>query len=110
MFLLLLSMIIFVSIPVDPCASTHCANNGNCTAMGPLNYTCECALGYTGLNCEDEIDGCLTMTCPSNGICVNGSNCVCLSGFQLNGELCVEIPTTIDIRGYATTASEQPGM
>ena len=94
-------MILYLFHAVDPCASMPCANNGNCTAaMGPLNYTCECAPGYTGPTCDEEIDACLTVTCPSNSVCVNGPECVCLAGFQLNGELCVEIPTT---------ASDLPG-
>ena len=86
----------------DPCASTPCANNGNCTAIGPLNYTCECTPGYTGPNCSKEIDGCLTKLCPNNSTCVNGSKCICHPGFQLNGEMCVELPTD--------TSNQPPGM
>ena len=72
---------------VDPRVSIPCANNGNCTAIGSLNYTCERAPSYTGPACDEEIDGCLATVCPNN------STCVCLPGFQLNGEMCVELPT-----------------
>ena len=62
--------------------------------MGPFNYTCQCAPGYTGPACEDDIDGCLTMICPNNSVCVNGSMCACLAGFELTGELCRQPPTS----------------
>lgn len=88
----------FSSVSVDPCTPMPCANNGNCMIIGPLNYTCECAPGYTGPTCDDEIDGCLSVTCPSNRVCVNGSGeCVCLPGFQLNGGMCVEL--SMDVSG-----------
>lgn len=83
-----------ISVPVDPCTPTPCANNGDCVVTGPLNYTCECTPGYNGPTCDEEIDGCLVMSCPDNSVCVNGSECVCVRGFQLNGETCVELSTS----------------
>ena len=56
--------------------------------MGPFDYTCQCAPGYTGSACEDEIVNCLSVTCPNDRICVNGSLCVCLPGFELIGDKC----------------------
>ena len=87
-----------ICFPVDPCTPPPCANNGNCMITGPLNFTCECAPGYTGSTCDDEIDGCVAVTCPSNSVCVNGSGeCICLPGFQLNGGMCVEL--SMDVSG-----------
>ena len=62
--------------------------------MGPFNYTCQCAPSYTGSACEDVIDGCLEITCPNNSVCVNGSLCVCLPGFELTGGVCAQTPST----------------
>ena len=83
---------------VNPCDPTPCANNGNCTSMGPFNYTCQCAPGYTGSACEDVIDGCLEISCPNNSVCVNGSLCVCLPGYELTGGVCAqpETPSSAD--------------
>ena len=53
--------------------------------MGPFNYTCQCAGGYTGLACEDDIDKCLTVTCPNNSMCVDSTDsyvCICNPGFE----------------------------
>ena len=96
------NIIVILAIPVDPCTPTPCANNGNCTISGPLNYTCECTPGYTGPTCSEAVDGCPTMTCPNNSVCVNGIECDCLPGFQLNGDVCMELPTL-------SGASDQPG-
>ena len=38
-------------VDVDECVSSPCQNGGNCTD-GVNGYTCFCAKGYTGNNCE----------------------------------------------------------
>ena len=96
-----------LSLVVNPCDSTPCANSGNCTAMGPFNFTCQCAPGYTGPVCEDEIDGCLSITCPNNSECVNGSYCVCLPGFEFSGETCEPSPTTDKTTGVCVCMIER---
>ena len=53
--------------------------------MGPFNYSCECAAGYTGATCEVDIDECLPAVCPANSKCVDAINsytCVCNPGFE----------------------------
>ena len=48
------------------------------------DYRCDCAAGYTGRDCETDIDDCQTAPCENNGTCidqVNGYNCSCLQGF-----------------------------
>ena len=84
---ILMNDVVHISV-VNPCDPSPCANNGNCTAMGPFNYICQCAPNYTGPTCEDEIDACLSIACPNNSMCVNGSLCVCLPGFELIGDVC----------------------
>ena len=87
-------ILIFPVSVVNPCSSTPCANNGSCTALGPFNFTCQCAPGYTGATCEDIIDPCEDVTCPDNSVCVNGSICVCIPGLEGTGEQCVHQTTT----------------
>ena len=88
-------MITCAVIPV--CESNPCANDGNCTSMGSFNFICQCAVGYTGSTCEVNIDDCVSVTCPSNSICMDGVNayeCTCLPGFEeINGS-CVTVIQT----------------
>jgi len=55
---------------------------GNCTSS--LNrYTCHCNDGYTGTNCDDIIDLCMSNPCV-NGGCrpfVNSYKCLCTPGW-----------------------------
>lgn len=38
-------------IDINECASNPCQNGGNCTD-GIAKYTCTCANGFTGNNCQ----------------------------------------------------------
>ena len=58
----------------DPCRELPCLNGGTCTADG-RDFTCACAAGYEGDNCETEID-----ECAGNSACKNGATCVDLLG------------------------------
>ena len=78
------------------CDSSPCANGGSCTSMGAFNFTCQCAVGYTGSTCEVNIDDCVFATCPSNSMCVpdgvNSFMCTCLPGFEnSNNHNCVMV-------------------
>ncbi|XP_037874856.1 protocadherin-like wing polarity protein stan [Bombyx mori] len=60
---------------VDLCFSSPCVNNGTCVRREG-GYTCVCAAGFTGVNCETiltkascEVDG-------DGSICRSGSQCV----------------------------------
>ena len=47
-------------------------------------YSCTCQAGYTGTNCDKDIDDCATNPCV-NGACadlVNGHNCTCQAGYS----------------------------
>ena len=93
---------------IPACESSPCANDGNCTSMGPLNFdfTCQCAVGYAGSTCEVNIDDCVSVTCPNNSMCedrVNDFECVCLPGFEDSGNDCVLVSQT-----DSTSASAVP--
>ena len=52
-------------------------------------FLCDCEPGYTGTDCETNIDDCVNRNCSGNGVCVDGVNsfsCECVSGFT--GEMC----------------------
>ncbi|XP_052242513.1 uncharacterized protein LOC127852603 [Dreissena polymorpha] len=56
-----------------------CKNNADCSIIQD-NYKCTCKPGYTGTNCETEINECSGRTCPGGGQCfdaVNAYYCRC---------------------------------
>ncbi|XP_030841097.1 fibropellin-1 [Strongylocentrotus purpuratus] len=80
---------------VDSCMSGPCFNDATCMDEY-YDYSCICAPGYEGRNCEDDIDECGSMPCVNGGNCmdlVNGHYCDCLLGFsgaycQINDDDC----------------------
>ena len=65
------------------CDSAPCENGGNCLDTGASSYLCECPSGFTGTNCEIEIDECESSPCV-NGDCQDGPNryeCLCYPGW-----------------------------
>ena len=65
---------------LTPCNSGPCAF-GTCIQTGST-WTCACAPGWTGIQCKDGINECLSNPCLNAGICVDGVNeysCVCLN-------------------------------
>jgi hypothetical protein len=68
---------------VDHCAQAPCQNDGVCMNMDE-GYACECAPGFTGTDCELEIDDCAANPCI-NGDCTDGADgyaCSCLPGYE----------------------------
>ena len=43
------------------CSPSPCRNGGECSLQldAPGGYVCSCSIGYTGVNCETDIDECL---------------------------------------------------
>ncbi|HEX6271790.1 MAG TPA: hypothetical protein VFZ53_02065 [Polyangiaceae bacterium] len=52
------------------CEPNPCENGGACTPSGPT-FSCECAAGYEGDTCADEIDECDPNPCVMNGRCTD---------------------------------------
>ena len=74
------------SPPSSACGSNPCQHGSECMGSSS-DYSCLCSPGFTGTNCETNIDECESNPC-SSGICRDG----------LNGYLC-ECPTS-QITGY----------
>ena len=48
-----------------------CQNGANCTNNGSNGqYICKCSSGYTGSDCEDDINECLTEPCHNDSTCI----------------------------------------
>ncbi|XP_067845710.1 protein crumbs homolog 1 [Heptranchias perlo] len=65
------------------CISNPCKNNGSCEDMVSY-YQCSCPSGWTGLNCEVNINECQSSPCI-HGNCtdkVSAYKCTCESGFM----------------------------
>lgn len=86
------------STPYNPCSNCNtCSNNGTCYSQystvsdGVYQYTtdCNCTSGFTGAECEIDVDECLGSPCSNGGICINtygGFICQCPSG--ITGHTC----------------------
>ncbi|XP_030855719.1 fibropellin-3-like [Strongylocentrotus purpuratus] len=48
-------------------------------------YTCFCAVGYTDVHCERDINECLSNPCENEGTCTDQSamyTCTCAAGYE----------------------------
>jgi hypothetical protein len=60
-----------------------CRNGGTCQELSAVDYICMCALGFTGRNCQVNIDECVSAPCRQLGVCLDGVNsytCACMKG------------------------------
>ncbi|XP_062854371.1 protein crumbs homolog 2b [Trichomycterus rosablanca] len=80
------------------CLSQPCLNNGSCQDLFNL-YSCNCAPGWEGENCQDDVDECASGPCV-NGICRDlpgDYQCQCARGYtgrRCNEDIdeCQELP------------------
>ncbi|NP_001158418.1 delta protein precursor [Saccoglossus kowalevskii] len=64
-----------------PCKNGGTCSNGN---SGGNLYTCTCPPGFTGTDCEVEIDDCIDNPCQNGGVCndlINNYACQCPPAF-----------------------------
>ena len=69
---------------IDNCGtSSPCQNGGTCEDQ-VAGYTCLCADGYEGDNCDGNVNDCAENPCSNGGTCydeVNGYRCDCVAGY-----------------------------
>jgi hypothetical protein len=104
-------------VKVNECDLEPCQNGGMCTP-GTRSYTCQCMPGWSGENCDEDVDECQVDNggCSPQRECVNtdgSSTCAatCSAGFEPVGEKdcrdvdecttrpCISYPDFIDING-----------
>ncbi|XP_025093491.1 protein slit-like isoform X1 [Pomacea canaliculata] len=72
------------------CLRKPCLNGGVCKLVEFTNFTCECAPGYHGDRCDQQIDACFGNPCNNGGKCevleFGRFRCHCLDGFE--GDRC----------------------
>ncbi|XP_069142256.1 LOW QUALITY PROTEIN: neurogenic locus notch homolog protein 2-like [Argopecten irradians] len=77
------------AVDVNECAVHRlCDHDGTCQNVNG-SYTCSCVPAWTGQNCTEDVDECLSNPCKNTGTCMNspGSySCSCSTGW--NGRLC----------------------
>ncbi|KAM8849460.1 neurocan core protein-like isoform 2-T2 [Spinachia spinachia] len=73
---------------VEPCVTNPCLHGGKCLPQG-TGYSCYCPQGYTGENCEIDVDDCLSEPCENGGTCIDKIDsflCLCLPSYA--GDTC----------------------
>lgn len=73
---------------MNECASNPCQHGGVCTDH--LNgYVCSCSTGYTGEQCQTNIDDCINHPCLHGGTCIDGINSYsCHCALPYDGDRC----------------------
>ncbi|CAH1797849.1 unnamed protein product [Owenia fusiformis] len=92
---------------VGSCHPQPCQNDGNCTShyQTPSIYACTCFPGYTGVNCETDIDECSSSPCQNGGTCNNLlAQFTCDCPIYTNGSLC---ETSYEAAGYKRSEERQ---
>lgn len=62
----------------------RCHNGGECIEGKGLEFTCNCAAGWTGVYCDSEIDECESSPCQNGAVCVDKLAhylCACPTGY-----------------------------
>ena len=84
---------------VNDCFSLPCHNGALCNVL-EFGYACSCQPGYSGMQCQTDIDECQSAPCYNSGICMDGINnftCLCPPGFSghdchINADECLSNP------------------
>lgn len=60
--------------PVAVCATDEeslCDSHGNCVLASPGTFACDCDAGYTGAECDTDINECDPDPCQNGATCDN---------------------------------------
>ncbi|XP_041752609.2 neurocan core protein isoform X1 [Coregonus clupeaformis] len=72
----------------EPCVTNPCLHGGKCLPQGK-GYSCYCPQGFTGENCEIDVDDCQSNPCLNGGTCIDKIDsfvCLCLPSYA--GDTC----------------------
>uniref|UniRef100_A0A3B3DJS3 Neurocan core protein n=3 Tax=Oryzias melastigma TaxID=30732 RepID=A0A3B3DJS3_ORYME len=72
------------SVENNPCQTNPCLHGGSCLQEGD-SYSCYCPQGFSGENCEIDIDDCQSNPCQNGGTCIDEINsfvCLCLPSYS----------------------------
>ncbi|XP_078612905.1 uncharacterized protein LOC144882769 [Branchiostoma floridae x Branchiostoma japonicum] len=86
----------------SPCAHGTCINDA-------VGYTCTCENGWTGHDCDEDIDECASNPCFLGGTCldhVNGYSCVCPK--DTTGKNCETAAFAGECYQFSPTAAAHP--
>uniref|UniRef100_A0A6G1S766 Sushi, von Willebrand factor type A, EGF and pentraxin domain-containing protein 1 n=1 Tax=Aceria tosichella TaxID=561515 RepID=A0A6G1S766_9ACAR len=73
-----------------------CKNGATCVDLGNQEYRCECAPGWTGKHCDQDVQDCGPHSCPPNAQCIDLTNkFYCKCPFDMTGEDCRK-PINVD--------------
>ncbi|XP_068729501.1 ficolin-2-like [Montipora capricornis] len=86
----------------SPCSSGPCKGDRKCVPRYAKNsYLCVCKTGFTGENCEHDIDECSAgNNCDLNVVCVNTEGsyyCTCNEGYTGDGRNCTVYKNCADV-------------
>ncbi|KAK2586210.1 hypothetical protein KPH14_001469 [Odynerus spinipes] len=71
-----------------------CENGGRCVDH-KTHYSCECPIGFTGLNCSTNLDDCGDHMCQNGATCIDGiNNYECKCAAEYTGRYCEIAPST----------------
>jgi hypothetical protein len=92
----------------DGCDPNPCQNGGDCTVSGN-SFTCDCADGWEGETCEDDVDECEPNPCKNGAQCNNmPGDFSCDCPMNVTGKTCELLrfePIEVGPRSYAKAVS-----
>jgi hypothetical protein len=78
------SLLVCYQLPDNHCGPPNPCENGGSCVNGWSGYTCACAPGFAGANCQNDMNECAQSPCLNGGTCTDGVNsyaCACAPGY-----------------------------